>query len=62
MPEDGKQQRPDEPQTGAGEMSEAEIDKSLIESFPASDPPPWTLGTEHTAASDAQAEPHEDDE
>jgi hypothetical protein len=34
--------RPDD-----GEMSEAEIDGSLEESFPASDPPSWTLGTDH---------------
>jgi hypothetical protein len=29
------------------EMSEAEIDKNLMGSFPASDPPSWTLGTDH---------------
>lgn len=29
------------------EMSEAEIDKNLNGSFPASDPPSWTLGTNH---------------
>ena len=28
-------------------MSEAKIDKSLMGSFPASDPPSWTLGTDH---------------
>jgi hypothetical protein len=28
-------------------MSEREIDLNLIETFPASDPPSWTLGTDH---------------
>lgn len=32
---------------GAGQMSEAEIDRTLAETFPASDPPSWTLGTDH---------------
>ncbi len=28
-------------------MSEGEIDRNLIDTFPASDSPSWTLGTDH---------------
>jgi hypothetical protein len=36
--------RPEEDESG---MSEDEIDLNLAETFPASDPPSWTLGTDH---------------
>ncbi len=36
----------DEP-ASPGEMTEAEIDQNLADTFPASDPPSWTLGTNH---------------
>ena len=34
---------------GGREMSEAEIDENLDGSFPASDPPAWTLGSNHNS-------------
>lgn len=40
-----------------GEMSETEIDENLEDSFPASDPPSWTLGSNHQ--SDAKPETEE---
>ena len=35
------------PRRREGGMSESEIDDTLEDSFPASDPPSWTLGTGH---------------
>ena len=46
----------DSPPTGAGEMSEAEIDANVEDTFPASDPPAWTLGTDHRAAAGRERE------
>jgi hypothetical protein len=34
-------------QKAAEPMSEREIDRNLAGTFPASDPPSWTLGTDH---------------
>lgn len=47
----GKRDRkkPDASQSRGAVMSDAEIDRNLIGSFPASDPPSWTLGTDHYA-------------
>ena len=44
---DNKDVTPDPPRSDADEMSEAEIDATLMDTFPASDPPSWTLGTDH---------------
>ena len=37
-------------------MSERELDRTLDETFPASDPPSWTLGTDHREAERDEAE------
>lgn len=47
QPPDGK---------SADEMSEAEIDDNLEDTFPASDPPAWTLGSDHRPAARRDAE------
>jgi hypothetical protein len=44
MAEDDKQLTQDAFRSGEGEMSEAEIDYNVMGTFPASDPPSWTLG------------------
>ncbi len=44
-----------QPAPGADEMSEAEIDRNLAETFPASDPPSWTLGTDHRKESPTES-------
>ena len=42
--EDHLSEEDDEDQAVEGEMSEAEIDYNVMGTFPASDPPSWTLG------------------
>lgn len=44
-----------------GEMSEAEIDKNLQDTFPASDPPSWTLGTDHHKETSVENESDKDE-
>lgn len=42
------------------EALESEIDETLKETFPASDPPSWTLGTDHRVK--PQVESHDDED
>jgi hypothetical protein len=44
MEEDKDRSERDDDEVDEGEMSEAEIDYNVMGSFPASDPPSWTLG------------------
>jgi hypothetical protein len=41
-------------QPGKEAMSEDEIDRNLTETVPASDPPSWTLGTDHREESPSE--------
>lgn len=47
MAEDEKDVKQGTAPKGDTEMTEAEIDETLAATFPASDPPSWTLGTDH---------------
>jgi len=59
MAENKERKEPDIAQTDADEI-EAEIDENLEETFPASDSPSWTLGTDHRV--EAQSDVEENDE
>jgi hypothetical protein len=47
-----------QPEDEVNGMSEEEIDRNLMGTFPASDPPSWTLGTDHA---DESAESNEEE-
>jgi hypothetical protein len=49
--EDKKQGEQGAARRDSNEMSEAEIDQNLMGTFPASDPPSWTLGVERSEKS-----------
>ena len=47
MAEDKEPEEAGKPEENEAGMSEDEIDRNLVDTFPASDPPSWTLGTDH---------------
>ena len=62
MAEDEKLKPVDDSDAGSAGMSEAEIDRNLVGSFPASDPPSWTLGIDQdTGPPAADSDKHERD-
>lgn len=56
---EGESKKRDRSPLNECEMSDDEIDLNLLETFPASDPPSWTLGTNH--CEDSTGEPSERD-
>ncbi|MBC8031112.1 MAG: hypothetical protein H7Z16_13440 [Pyrinomonadaceae bacterium] len=61
MADDKEPATPAGAEGNAGEMSEAEIDQNLADTFPASDPPSWTLGTNHSEVPRSKSSEAEED-
>ncbi len=53
---DDKEPKATTPEGDESDMSEDEIDLNLEDTFPASDPPSWTLGTNHADKPDDEKE------
>jgi hypothetical protein len=62
MTRDKEEEEPLDGVEEPGAMSEAEIDANLAASFPASDPPSWTLGSDHSGEVPTKTDKQESDE